>query len=124
MPDRNITVKNEYSCRSVEIEGQLGHYMPMKNMSAIREAKNLTQEQLAELTGLGQGYLSKIEKGMANPTLDTIGKIATALQVEPAELFALPELQQRVLSAISSIRDPERLEAALVVLEAMASGRK
>jgi transcriptional regulator with XRE-family HTH domain len=96
----------------------------MKNMATIREAKNLTQEQLSEMTELGQSYLSKIEKGMANPTLETIIKIATALKVEPAELFELPELQKRVLTAISSINDPAQIEAALVVLEAMAAGRK
>ena len=96
----------------------------MKNMTAIREAKGLTQADLSEMTGLGQGYLSKIESGAANPTLDKINIIAQAMKVEPSELFALPDLKKRVLAAISSIEDPARAEAALVVLEAMAAGRK
>lgn len=124
MPDRNITVKNEYSRQSVGASSPVGHNMSMKNMAAIREAKNLTQADLSEMTGLGQGYLSKIESGAANPTLDKINIIAEALKVEPAELFDLPDLKKRVLAAISSIEDPATAEAALVVLEAMAAGHK
>jgi transcriptional regulator with XRE-family HTH domain len=124
MPDRNITVKNEYSTQSVEARGWIGHYRGMKNMATIREAKGLTQEQLADMTGLGQGYLSKIEAGTANPTLEKILVIAKALRVDPAQLFALPDLQSRVLAAISAIDDPVQVEAALVVLEAMAEGRR
>lgn len=93
-------------------------------MATIREARGLTQADLAEMTGLGQGYVSKIESGVANPSLDKINLIAQALKVEPAELFSLPDLQKRVLAAISSIKDPARVEAALVVLEAMVDGRR
>lgn len=124
MPDRNITVKNEYSCQDVALAVHIGNYMPMKNMAAIREARGLTQEDLSERTGLGQSYLSKIESGGANPTLKNIMIIAQALKVEPAELFVLSDLKKRVLAAIASIDDPAQIEAALVVLEAMSVGQK
>lgn len=98
----------------------VGHSQHMQNMRRIREEKRLTQADLAEMTGLGQGYLSKIEVGTANPSLDKILLIAKALGVEPHQLFPLPDLQARIMAAISAIADPNRQEAAVVVLEAMA----
>ena len=91
----------------------------MENLKAIRKRRGLTQAQLAEASGLDQGFLSKVENGDANPTLDKITDIAAALKVHPAELFGLPALQQRAIAALNSI-DPQRQEAALTVLEAMA----
>lgn len=45
----------------------------------LRKSKNLTQEQLAERTGIEKGQISRIENGKYNLTLATINKIATAL---------------------------------------------
>lgn len=95
----------------------------MKNLRKIREARGLPQVQLSEMTGLGQGYLSKVERGSMNVTLEKINLLAHALRVEPVELFDMPELQQRALAALSAI-DPARREAALIVLETMAQNRK
>ena len=44
-----------------------------------RAARALTQKQLSELTGIDQGDISKIEKGVANPTIGTLERIAEAL---------------------------------------------
>ncbi|WP_289697054.1 helix-turn-helix transcriptional regulator [uncultured Duncaniella sp.] len=46
-----------------------------------RVEKKLTQQQLSELTGIGQGYIARIEGGRINATLDVINKIASALNV-------------------------------------------
>lgn len=93
----------------------------MQNLRHARKAKKLSQVQLAEVVGCSQGMISKIEKGEANPTLELIEAIASALGTNPVSLFGLPELQQRALDAINNI-DPSKREAALVVLESM-SGR-
>jgi len=45
----------------------------------LRKKKNLTQEQLAEKTGIEKGQISRIENGKYNLTLATINKIAAAL---------------------------------------------
>ncbi len=71
------------------------------------------------MAGLNQATVSKVERGEMNVTLEVIDAIATALNVQPVQLFDLPELQARALAAINAI-DPERRAAALVVLEAMA----
>lgn len=95
----------------------------MQNLKHLRNLRGLTQEQLAEKADVNQATISKIEKGTANFTMEMIQKIAAALNVSPAELFGLPELQQRVVDAVNAI-DPSKQDAAIVVLEAMASARK
>jgi transcriptional regulator with XRE-family HTH domain len=91
----------------------------MERMREIREAKGLTQADLSAMTGFNQGFLSKIEKGQANPSLDKITAIASALGVAPFELFTPSDLKARVLLAIGAM-DPTAAEAAVVVLEKMA----
>lgn len=96
----------------------------MKKLASLRRKRGLTQNQLAEMAGVDQGTISKIERDSGyNYTADLIRKLADALEVEPAELFGLPDLQSRVLEAIRAIDDPERRQAALTVLESMAGRR-
>ncbi|WP_294997660.1 helix-turn-helix domain-containing protein [Succinivibrio sp.] len=44
-----------------------------------RKEKNLTKKQLSELTGITQADLSKIKNGNANPSLNTLLKLAKGL---------------------------------------------
>lgn len=99
-----------------------GHYLRMDNTANIREARGLTQGQLAEMVGANQATISKIERGIGNPTLSMINRIAKALKVHPSQLFLLDTLKQRAVTAIEDIEDPARREAAVIVLESM-SGR-
>lgn len=52
-----------------------------------RKAKNLTQEQLAELVEIGTPDISYIENGKFYPTVETLEKICKALNVKPFELY-------------------------------------
>lgn len=47
-----------------------------------REAKGLTQRQLAEITGIAFNHIGRIERGKYNVTLDTVSAIASALDME------------------------------------------
>ena len=47
----------------------------------------LTQGELAHRAGISPGFLARIERGLQNPTLTTIEKLAKALHVKPARLF-------------------------------------
>ncbi len=67
-------------------------------IKSIREAKKLTQEGLAEKMDINTIYLSNIERGKANPTLDMLIKLSDALEVEMWELFDYGhEVSQREL---------------------------
>ena len=53
----------------------------------LRENKGLTQEKLAERTGLSIDYIGKIEVNINKPGLRALIKIANALNVHIKELF-------------------------------------
>lgn len=46
----------------------------------IRQAKGITGQQLAELTGIDKANMCRIEKGLNSPSLDTITKLLQALK--------------------------------------------
>lgn len=56
-------------------------------VKALREAAGLTQIALAKKAGVQQGQLSEIEIGKRIPRLDTIKKLARALDVPPHVLI-------------------------------------
>jgi len=50
-----------------------------KNIKERRKTLQVTQSQLSELAGISVNTLYKIERGQANPTLNTLAKIANTL---------------------------------------------
>ena len=52
-----------------------------------RTAKKLSQEKLAELAGCHHTYIGQIERGEKNATIESIEKIASALNVSLSRLF-------------------------------------
>jgi len=58
-----------------------------KAVRAIRQDKKISQEELGGLCGLHRTYISDIELGKRNVSLENIDKIAHALQVKKSELF-------------------------------------
>ncbi|TWB18842.1 helix-turn-helix protein [Nitrospirillum amazonense] len=57
-----------------------------KNVRKYRQAKGLTQEQFADLSGFSQQYISSLEKGHRNPTIVTIYELAMALGISHVDL--------------------------------------
>jgi transcriptional regulator with XRE-family HTH domain len=53
----------------------------------LRRATGLSQEEFAEKCGFARTYMSRIETGGANPSLDAIQTLATALKTPLGELF-------------------------------------
>lgn len=58
---------------------------------ARREELGLTQEDLAHAAGIHRTYLSDVERGTRNVSLVNLERLATALAVTMAELFARVE---------------------------------
>jgi transcriptional regulator with XRE-family HTH domain len=61
------------------------------NLRRLRHTKRFSQEDLAYAADVNRSYMSKLEKGASYPGLEIIGKLATVLEVEPAELLKLPK---------------------------------
>lgn len=62
-----------------------------KNVKQHREAKGLSQEQLAFEADLHRTYVSGVERGIRNPTVLIVAKLADALGVEPSKLLELSD---------------------------------
>ncbi len=62
-------------------------YVLAGNVYALRKDRGLTQAQLAEAAGVRQPRIAEIERGDANPRLDTLAKLARALGVPVAALL-------------------------------------
>lgn len=61
-------------------------------LRSVRLERGLTQQELAELAGCGAAkHISKYERGEKDPRVATVRKLATALEVEAAELLEEPE---------------------------------
>lgn len=58
------------------------------NLRRLRTASGLSQEELADRAGLHRTYISSIERGQRNISLENIFIIANALGAEPGELLA------------------------------------
>ena len=57
-----------------------------QNVRRRRETRELTQEKLAEKAGLDPTYISGIERGLRNPGIKNVTKLAKALGLSTAEL--------------------------------------
>jgi len=56
------------------------------NLKRIRLEKGLTQEQLSDVSGFSQQYISGLEQGRRNPTVVTLYELAKSLGVSHVEL--------------------------------------
>jgi DNA-binding XRE family transcriptional regulator len=60
-----------------------------RTVRRLRQSLRLSQSDLAERAETDQGFISELERGVANPTLDLILRIAKALRVDVVDLFGL-----------------------------------
>lgn len=66
----------------VNVKTQFGRHLRM-----LRQKRNLTQEELADRAGLHFTYIGQIERGLRNPSLVNLQKLAKALKVNSRELL-------------------------------------
>lgn len=65
----------------------------IKQLKARREALQVTQDMLAELSGVSVRALKQFESGKGNPTLETLSKLANALGMEVSLQVKIPKLE-------------------------------
>jgi transcriptional regulator with XRE-family HTH domain len=58
-----------------------------QKVAALRRGSGLSQEAFADKVGFARSYMSRIERGKANPSLDAIETLASGLKVRVRELF-------------------------------------
>ena len=65
-------------------------------ISTLRVRKELTQEKLSGLAGIARSHLVALENGEKTAKLDTLWRIADALEMRPSELIRLVENETEV----------------------------
>jgi transcriptional regulator with XRE-family HTH domain len=58
-----------------------------RNLRILRKQKGLSQEELAFQAGINRNYVGQIEREEKSPTIDTLEKLAGALDVIPEAIF-------------------------------------
>ena len=61
------------------------------NLRRLRNAKGVSQDELAHEANVSRSYLSQLEKGTFYASLNIVGRLSEALGVEPAELLKIPQ---------------------------------
>lgn len=99
------------------------------HLKALRQSKNLTQEELADQVGRSVDAISKIERGASLPSLDTIIRLSTSLETTLTDLIAPLEsnaqksdqrvrLEAELFAMASSLTDAQ-LKIAVRQIEAL-----
>lgn len=60
------------------------------NLRLLRQEKGITQEDLADRTGLSSRYVGSIERARVSASITIVGKLAAALEIDPCALISPP----------------------------------
>lgn len=82
------------------------------NVRRLREARDLSQQDMAQLSGIPRPTWASLESGAANPTLGVLVRAANALQVSIEELIGTPRTDARLVRA-DQVRSRRRQGAKL-----------
>jgi len=91
-------------------------------IKSLRRGRGYSQEKLAEITGMNPKYLSSIERGEENPTLDLLIRLSESLKVEIHEMFNIeyegqtPQSLRKKLQALLGDIDDQDLTRAIRIL--------
>ena len=69
------------------------------NIRKLRDERGLSQQRMAELSGIPRPTWASLESGSANPTLAVLQKVATAMQVSIEELIGTPKAEVQFFRA-------------------------
>jgi transcriptional regulator with XRE-family HTH domain len=91
---------------------------PMKELTRRREERGLSQQGLADASSVNKATINQIERGRRSPNLETLEKLAAALDVEVADLF--PKAQAPLFRELpaSATREERRAKWVTAVRKA------
>ena len=86
----DISLNDEITQQELEVASRIQQERILRRMS---------QMDLALEAGISQGYLAMVESHQKIPTITTIFKIAKALNIAPASLFQMPDVDKQQIKA-------------------------
>jgi len=104
----------------MKIQEKLG-----KRIKQIRELKGLTQENFEEVSGINARYLSALERGQKNVTVQILEKVAKTLNIEVLDLFYFESKDQKNfdvdLNSVLKTVEPDLKKKIIKVLQVLIS---
>ncbi len=88
----------------------------LSEIKTMRTRLGLTQAQLAELTGVTQAYIAKIEAGAADPRVSTLEKISNALE-RATTMKKRVTVGQIMTSPIVAVKSDDRVDKAIRLMK-------
>ncbi len=93
-------------------------------LQEIRKTKGFTQEKLAEKIGVDTPHISNIERGKYFVTAETLENIATALSIQPKELFDFGHIRKRdelvkSINNYTEICDDSKIEFLVKIINSL-----
>ncbi|WP_080669616.1 helix-turn-helix domain-containing protein [Bradyrhizobium japonicum] len=79
-----------------------------RNIRRLRVGRELSQEALAVDAGIDRTYVSRLERGLENPSVAVLEKLAIALKASIPELFAAPAQGEAPPRPLKAGRRPKR----------------
>jgi transcriptional regulator with XRE-family HTH domain len=67
----------------------------VKLLQAAREGREWSKYEIARRSGVSQSMLGRVERGLRNPTLETVLKLAIALEVDLGDIIKTAERAHR-----------------------------
>ena len=99
---KDVEQRRLYGAENVRLELALA-------LAQLRKSQGLTQKQFADLAGVTQAYIAKLESGDANPTIGHIGGIVATLWCKPTFKF-LPLLKPAEMQDFQPRTGPSAIE--------------
>ena len=78
------------------------------NLRKLRTERGLSQERLAADSGVDRAYVSELERGIGNASVDLLDRLADLLRVEIGAFFVKPGDTERPPAALKSGRRTQR----------------
>ena len=117
MPSRKRSSTTAHRRKPVPIAREAG-----KRIRRLRLAGDWTFDAFVEETGLGRGYISELERGLVVPSLETLRRVAAALDVTVADLV-LGGSAREYLFEITKELAPAEIRALINQVEPLAKER-
>jgi transcriptional regulator with XRE-family HTH domain len=90
----------------------------------LRLEAEFTFDAFVEETGLGRGYVSELERGKVVPTVGTLAKVASALDLTLADLVAIGDTRREELFRETRELDDAQIDAVLRDVRKMRRPRR
>ncbi len=89
----------------------------IKEIKNMRKKANITQKELASMTGLSQSYIARLESGDLNPTYENVRKIFSILEEEISRVEGKEKKASDIMTKdITYVETEDPLEKAMKIL--------